>query len=86
MEKPSYCIDIPADEYHQATKDNKFTSSHRLNLFRKCPALYIKHVTGEIVEGDTEAFMLGRATHTHVLEGQEKFYLDYTVASGPVNP
>lgn len=86
MEKPSYCIDIPADEYHQATKDNKFTSSHRLNLFRKCPALYIKHVTGEIVEGDTEAFLLGRATHTHVLEGQDKFYIDYTVASGPVNP
>ena len=86
MEKPSYCIDIPADEYHQATKDNKFTSSHRLNLFRKCPALYIKHVTGEIVEGDTEAFMLGRATHSYIIEGKDAFYRDYCVASGPINP
>ena len=86
MEKPSYCIDIPADEYHQATKDNKFPSSHRLNLFRKCPALYIKHVTGEIVEGDTEAFMLGRATHSYIIEGKDAFYRDYCVASGPINP
>ena len=86
MEKPSYCIDIPADEYHQATKDNKFTSSHRRTRFRACPAPDLKPVTGESGEGDTEAYLRGRATHTHVLEGQDKFYIDYTVASGPVNP
>jgi hypothetical protein len=58
MNKPNYLLDIPADEYHAATKENQYTTSHRLNLFRRCPALYYKHITGEIVEGDTAAFKL----------------------------
>jgi hypothetical protein len=86
MEKPTYLLDIPAEEYHAATKENKYTTSHRLNLFRRCPALYIKHVRGDIVEGDTAAFMLGRATHTLVLEGATAFEAEYVVADGPENP
>lgn len=86
MNRPSYLIDITAEEYHAATKENKYTTSHRLNLFRRCPALYHKHITGEIVEGDTETFMLGRAVHTLALEGADKFDAEYMVSDGPTNP
>ena len=85
MQRPPYLLDIPADEYHAATKRNEFTTSHRLNLFRKCPALYKKTIDGEIVEGDTAAFMLGRATHALILEGEEKFAAEFTVSDGPTN-
>lgn len=86
MQRPAYLIDIPADEYHAATKRNEYTTSHRLDLFRKCPALYKKTIDGEIVEGDTAAFALGRATHTLVLEGRERFDAEFTVSDGPINP
>lgn len=86
MKRPSYLLDIPADEYHAATKRNEYTTSHRLNLFRKCPALYKKTVDGEIVEGDTAAFQLGRATHTMILEGMERYDAEYTTSDGPTNP
>lgn len=85
-DRPEYLLDVPADEYHAATKANRYTTSHRLNLFRRCPALYIKHVRGEIVEGDTAAFQLGRAVHTLVLEGVDKFADEYLVSDGPANP
>ena len=89
MERPTWLIDIPADEYHTATKRNEYTTSHRLNLFRKCPLLYKKTIDGEIVEGDTAAFQLGRATHTLVLEckdSDERFGAEFIVSDGPVNP
>ena len=46
MERPQWLLEMPADEYHAATKRNEFTTSHRLNLFRKCPALYKKTIDG----------------------------------------
>lgn len=85
MNRPEYLLTIPADEYHAATKRNEYTSSHRLNLFRKCPALYKKTIDGLIVEGDTAAFQLGRATHTLILEGVDKFAEEFAVSDGPVN-
>lgn len=85
MNKPSYILEIPAEEYHAATKENKYTTSHRLNLFRRCPALYHKHITGEIVEGDTAAFQMGRAVHVLTLE-PDNFDKEYLVADGPINP
>ena len=86
MNRPEYLLDIPAEEYHAATKENQYTTSHRLNLFRRCPALYHKHITGEIVEGDTAAFQMGRAVHVLTIEGAEKFDAEYLVADGPTNP
>ena len=86
MNRPEYLLDIPAEEYHAATKENKYTTSHRLNLFRRCPALYHKHITGEIVEGDTAAFLMGRAVHVLTIEGEARFAEDYLVADGPTNP
>lgn len=85
MNRPSYLLDIPADEYHAATKANEYTTSHRLHLFRKCPALYKKTIDGEIVEGDTAAFALGRATHTYIIEGAAKFAAENIVSDGPTN-
>ena len=85
MTRPPYLLDVPAEEYHAATKRNEYTTSHRLNLFRRCPALYRKTVTGEIVEGDTAAFQMGRAVHVLILE-RERFSHEYLVADGPVNP
>lgn len=85
MTRPPYLLDVPAEEYHAATKRNEYTTSHRLNLFRRCPALYRKTVTGEIVEGDTAAFQMGRAVHVLILE-RERFNHEYLVADGPVNP
>jgi hypothetical protein len=85
MNRPAYLLDIPADEYHAATKRNEYTTSHRLHLFRKCPALYKKTIDGEIVEGDTAAFALGRATHTYIIEGAEKFAAENIVSDGPTN-
>lgn len=86
MDRPEYLLDIPADEYHAATKRNEYTTSHRLALFRKCPALYKKTIDGLIVEGETAAFQLGRATHTLILEGPEKFRKEFNVSDGPTNP
>lgn len=86
MNKPPYILEIPADEYHQATKENKYLSSHRLHLFRRCPALYHKHAMGEIVESDTQSFIIGRATHTFILEGADVFEREYIVSDGPTNP
>lgn len=83
---PAWCLDIPADEYHAATKANEYLSSHRLNTFRKCPLEYFKRITGEIVDGDTSTFLLGRATHTAILEGPQKFGEEYLVSDGPINP
>lgn len=84
MNRPRWLVDIPSDEYHAATKRNEYTTSHRLNLFRKCPALYKKTIDGAIVEGDTAAFMLGRATHSYILENR-KFANEYIISDGPVN-
>ena len=85
MERPNWLLNISSDEYHAATKRGEYMTSHRLNTFRRCPMLYHKIVTGEIVEGDTAAFMLGRATHTLILEGEEKFATEFTVSDGPTN-
>lgn len=86
MNKPDYLIDIKADDYHAATKRNEYTTSHRLNLYRRCPKLYKKIIDGDIVEGDTATFILGRATHTAILEGAKTFAEEYTVDEGPTNP
>lgn len=85
MDRPSYLLAVAADEYHAATKANEYTTSHRLQLFRRCPALYKKTIDGEIVEGDTAAFALGRATHTYIIEGAAKFAAENLVSDGPIN-
>ena len=60
-------------------------TSHQLADFRKCPALYFKKRQGLIPDEDRPAYLLGRATHTLILEGRERFDGEFAVG-GPVNP
>jgi len=73
----------PAEVYHAKAKD--ILSSHALADFRRCPALYRRKQLGLIAERDSAAFLLGRAAHTLILEGRERFEAEYAVG-GPVNP
>lgn len=89
MERPTWLLDIDAASYHAATKRGEYTTSHRLNLFRKCPLAYKQTIDGIMKEGDTAVFQLGRATHTLVLEckdSDERFGAEFIVSDGPVNP
>ncbi|MEY3227344.1 MAG: Exodeoxyribonuclease 8 [Planctomycetota bacterium] len=73
----------PADVYH--SKHSEYLSSHQLADFRKCPLLYHRKKMGNIAQEDRPAYMIGRAAHTLILEGLERFDAEYAVG-GPVNP
>lgn len=62
-----------------------YLTSHALADFRKCPRLYRKKAQGLIPDEDRPAYLVGRAAHTLILEGVERFEADYAVG-GPVNP
>jgi len=86
MDMRTILADIPADEYHRAAREGRYLSSHLLGDFRKSPRLYRKKMTGEIEPDESAAFLMGRATHTLVLEGRAKFDAEFLVSDGPVNP
>ncbi len=73
----------PAEVYRE--KAGEYLTSHQLADFRRCPLLYWKKRQGLIEEEDRPAFLVGRALHTLVLEGQDAFGKQYAVG-GPVNP
>ena len=75
--------DEPADVYHSQAKE--YLSSHQLIDFMKCPFLYQKRHAGLIEEKEPSAFLIGRAAHTLILEGQDAYESQYAVG-GPVNP
>ncbi len=79
----SFLIREPADVYHAKSKD--FLSAHALNEFRRCPLLYRKKELGLVPERDTTAYLIGRAAHTLILEGRERYEREYAVG-GPINP
>lgn len=85
MTKPEFIIIEPADDYHAQAKAGKFLSSHLLADFRKCPELYRRKLAGEIHEPERRAFLLGRAAHTLILEGQDAFEASFTTDE-PINP
>jgi hypothetical protein len=62
----------------------EFLSSHKLALFRQDPTLYAASMAGTMREPEREAFTVGSATHTLILEGREAFDREYIVG-GPVN-
>ena len=74
-------------ESHATYQENaqKHLTSHQLADFRRCPVLYRKKKLGLIAEEDRPAYLLGRALHTFVLEGQKVFEQQYAVG-GPINP
>ena len=79
-------LDVPANEYHAASKAGKFLSSHLLGDFRSCPQLYFKKMQGEVKESESSAFTIGRAAHALILQGKQEFDREFLVSEGPVNP
>lgn len=73
----------PADIYHAKSRD--FLTAHALGEFRRCPLLYRKKELGLVPERDTTAYLVGRAAHTLILEGRQRYEREYAVG-GPVNP
>ncbi|GJQ27834.1 MAG: hypothetical protein HBSAPP02_28660 [Phycisphaerae bacterium] len=78
-----FLVREPADVYHAKAKD--FLSAHALNEFRRCPLLYRKKELGLVPERDTTAFLVGRAAHTLILEGRQRYEREFAVG-GPINP
>ena len=73
----------PETEYHRQA--GKYLSSHLLGEFRKCPLLYAQRIAGQLERRDTPAYVLGRAAHCRLLEGQAIYKQRYAFG-GPVNP
>lgn len=82
-EPASFLLREPAEVYHAKAKD--YLSSHQLADFRKCPLLYRRKRLGHITEEERPAYLVGRAAHTLILEGLDRFEEDFAVG-GPVNP
>jgi hypothetical protein len=79
----AFILREPFDVYQAESKNH--LSSHQLGDFRKCPALYRKKKLGPVPDEDRPAYIIGRALHTLVLEGRDKFEAEYAVG-GPINP
>lgn len=79
----AYLTHEPAEAYH--AKSGLFLTSHLLSNFRKCPLLYQKKRLGLIHDEDRPAYLIGRAAHTLILEGRNRYEAEYAVG-GPMNP
>ncbi|TET37969.1 MAG: hypothetical protein E3J72_04575 [Planctomycetota bacterium] len=80
---PDFIFSEPEKVYRAKAKEN--LSSHQLADFRKCPQLYRKKQLDLIKDEDRPAYLIGRAAHKLILEGQDTFNKSYAVG-GPVNP
>lgn len=78
-----HLIREPADVYH--VKSNTFLTAHGLAEFRRCPLLYRKKELGLVPERDTTAYLIGRAAHTLILEGRQRYEREFAIG-GPLNP
>ncbi len=72
----------PAETYHARRSD--CLTSHRLAEFRSCPLLFRRKEMGLIPDRDSHAFLVGRAAHTLILEGRDRYEAEYAVG-GPIN-
>ena len=79
----SIFIEEPAEIYHAKAKDN--LSSHQLIDFIRCPYHYMKKRNGLIQDLESQAFLLGRAAHSLILEGRDKYENEFAIG-GPINP
>lgn len=78
-----FLIREPADVYH--AKAEGYLTSHALSEFRRCPQLYRRKELGLVPERDTTAYLVGRAAHTLILEGRQRYKREYATG-GPINP
>lgn len=76
-------LDEPYEVYHRARE--QYLTSHQLIEFAQNPMLYRKKRLALVSDGDTDAFRVGRATHTLILEGEDKFRQGWVIG-GPINP
>lgn len=79
----AFLVHEPFETYH--AKAQQYLTSHQLADFRKCPLLYHRKRIGLIPDEDRPAYLLGRAAHTLVLEGRQRFDEEFAVG-GPINP
>ncbi len=80
---PDFLIREAEETYRGMAR--KLLTSHQLSDFRRCPALYHKKKLGLIADEDRPAYLVGRAAHTLILEGEMAFHMRYA-SGGPVNP
>ena len=80
---PDFLIREPEATYRAMARE--LLTSHQLADFRRCPALYHKKKLGLIEDEDRPAYLVGRAAHAMILEGEDEFYRRYA-SGGPVNP
>ncbi len=80
---PRFLIIEPDAAYRKRAASH--LTSHALGDYRKCPLLHRKKALGLIPDTDTAAYLVGRAAHTLILEGQVRFEADFAVG-GPINP
>lgn len=83
LDDQPFLICEPADVYHDQA--GRYLSSHQLADFRKSPLLYHKKKLGLVEKEDRPAYLLGRAAHTLILEGPQRFNEEFAVG-GPINP
>jgi hypothetical protein len=83
IEDLSFLTHEPEAEYR--ARAGECLTSHDLNRFRQDPYLFHKRLAGLLDEDDRRAFSVGRAAHTLILEGRER-YLSQHVFDVPVNP
>jgi len=69
--------------YREKAKES--LTSHQLADFRRCPLLYWKKKQGLVPDEDRPAYLVGRAAHTLILEGRERYEAEYAFG-GPINP
>ena len=81
--KLDFLIRESAETYHAKAREN--LSSHALADFRRSPLLFHRKKSGLIPDEDRPAYIVGRAAHVLILEGQEEFEQQYAVG-GPINP
>ena len=72
-----------ADVYHAQADRN--LSSHQLIDFMNCPWLYRKKRLGLMQTRESDAYLVGRATHCRILEGRDVYESQFALG-GPINP
>lgn len=73
----------PEEVYAAARRDH--LSSHALSEFRRNPRLYRHKQLGLVQDEERAAFVIGRAAHCRVLEGDDELRRRFAIG-GPVNP
>lgn len=83
MTSMDFLISESAEAYHAKAAEN--LSSHALADFRKSPLLFHRKKSGLIPDEDRPAYIVGRAAHILILEGQTEFENQFAIG-GPINP